>query len=373
VGVNGRFSVVCRIGHIHVGCRVERIPVDCCTERESVVGVTERIHWRCPSNTTDSTERIKGANFLSSFYMDLDYREVLLLRAARETGVLEALTTDAGTPEAVVAETEVTERAARVTLDAMAELGYLQQVGGEYEPTNEMLGFMATADPRSIGRGPMRLDSAEHWLQLPETMRTGEPPEHPDDWTTHYVGGMAAVDDSLVRASVTAAVHQAPDAEHVLDAGGGPGLFAKEFVRRGFDVTLVERPDVVEIDQQFLEHEPIELVVGDVTEDLPEGFDLVFCSRVVHALGPEGAEEFVANAYDALEPGGTLVVTDFVRDRADGAALFGAHVFAMTGEGHTYTEAQFTEWFEDAGFEDVEVRDIPGINNQVIGGRRPRN
>ena len=305
--------------------------------------------------------------------MDLDYREVLLFRAARETGVLDAVTTDAGTPAEVAARTEVTERAARVALDAMAEMGYLQQVDGEYEPTNRMLGFMATADPRSVGRGPMRLDSVEQWLQLPETMRTGEPPEKPDDWTTHYVGGMAAVDESLVRASVTAAVHRAPDAERVLDAGGGPGLFAKEFVRRGFDVTLVDQPDVIDIDRQFLEREPIELVAGDITEGLPDGFDLVFCSRVVHALGPEGAEQFVANAYDALEPGGSLVVTDFVKDRAEGAAVFGAHVFALTGEGHTYTEAQFTEWLDDAGFEDVEVRDVPGTNNQVIAGRRPRN
>ena len=313
----------------------------------------------------------------------MDYREALLLRAARETGVLEAVATDAGTPAGVAEATGVTERAARIVLDAMVELGYLEVVGGEdtdsrderargqYEITNRALGFVATADVRSIGRAPLALDSVEFWLQLPETMRTGDPPELPDDWTEHYVGGMAARDEAGVRASVTAAVHRNPDAERVLDAGGGPGVVAKEFVRRGFDVTLLDRPDVIEIDRKFLEHEPIELVEGDVTDDLPGGFDIVFCSRVAHALGPEGTREFVANAYDALNPGGALVIADFVRGRAEDAALFGAHVFAVNGAGETYTEAQFTDWLDAAGFETVEVRDVPGVRDQIIAGRRP--
>jgi len=303
----------------------------------------------------------------------MDYREALLLRAARETGLLDAVTTDAGTPEEVAEATGVTERAARIVLDAMAELGYLQQVGGEYEPTNRALGFLATADVRSIGHAPLTVDSVEFWLQLPETMRTGDPPDRHDDWTDHYVGGMAARDEADVRAVVTAAVHRNPDAERVLDVGGGPGLTSREFARRGLDVTLLDRPEVIDVDRDLLEREPVELVAGDATEDLPGGFDLLFCSRVAHALGPEGTRQFVSNAYDALNPGGALVLTDFVRGRAEDAALFGAHVFAMNGQGETYTEAQFTDWLGDAGFEDVEIRGVPGVSDQIIAGRRPRN
>jgi SAM-dependent methyltransferase len=317
----------------------------------------------------------------------MDYREALLLWAARETGVLEAVVTDAETPADVAASADVTERAARITLDAMAELGYLEVVagadaeGGEtanrYEITNRALGFVAKADVRSVGSVPHTLDCVDRWIQLPETMRTGEPPapeSASDEWTTNFMGSMASADDAAVRASVTAAVHRNPDAERVLDAGGGPGVFAKEFVRRGFDVTLVDRPDVIDIDRRFLEHEPIELVEGDITEGLPGrggGFGLVFCSRVAHALGPDENRRFVSHAYDALEPGGALVLTDTVRGRAEDAALFGAHMLAQTESGDTYTEAQFETWLRDAGFEDVTIRDVPGLGQQVIAGRRP--
>jgi SAM-dependent methyltransferase len=305
----------------------------------------------------------------------MDYREALLLRAARETGVLDAVTTAAGTPAEVADEAGVTERSARIVLDAMVELGYLKQVEGRYEITNRALGFVAKADVRSIGSVPHTLDCVERWIRLPETMENGEVPDADDiadDWTTNFVGAMASVDEATVRASVTAAVHRNPDAERVLDAGGGPGVFAKEFVRRGFDVTLVDRPEVVETVGPFLEREPVELVEGDLTEGLPEGeFGLVFCSRVAHGLSPDENRRFLGYAYDALEPGGAVVLTDTVRGRAEGAALFGAHMLAQTEAGDTYTEAQFTDWLDAAGFADPEVRDVPGTGMQVIAGRRP--
>ncbi|WP_135852206.1 class I SAM-dependent methyltransferase [Halorussus salinus] len=329
----------------------------------------------------------------------MDYREALLLWAARETGVLRTITTSCETPAEVAAETGVTERAARIVVEAMAELGYLEAVGvaddreaddgsdptddrlhTRYEITNRALGFVAKADVRSIGSVPHLLDCVDRWIRLPETMESGEPPASEtasDEWTANFVGAMANVDDAAVRASVTAAVHRNPDAERVLDAGGGPGVFAKEFVRRGFDVTLVDRPEVVEIDRRFLEHEPIELVEGDITEELPggddDGFDLVFCSRVAHGLSPDENRRFLANAFDALSPGGAVVLTDRVRGRSDDAALFGAHMLAQTEEGDTYTEAQFSSWLREAGFEAVEVRDVPGFDRQVVAGLRPRD
>ncbi|WP_158055346.1 class I SAM-dependent methyltransferase [Halorussus halophilus] len=312
----------------------------------------------------------------------MDYRELLLLWAARESGVLEAVTFHAGTPDGVAEEAGVTERAARITLEAMAEQGYLKEVGGSYETTNKALGFVAKTDVRSIGSIPHQLDCLDRWFDLPETMQTGELPEKSDDpdesatsddWTANFVGAMYDVDEATVRASVTEAVHRNPDAERVLDAGGGPGRFAKEFVRRGFDVTLLDRPEVIDIDRRFLEHEPIELVEGDVTDSLPTGFDIVFCSRLAHGLGPGENKQLLANAADALEPGGAVVLTDKVRGHADDAALFGAHMLAQTERGDTYTESQFADWFDAAGLEAFEVKDVPGTNLQALTGIAPRD
>ncbi len=303
----------------------------------------------------------------------MEYRELCLLWAARETGIIDTVMLHAGTPAEVATETGVTERSARITLSAMAELGYLETVDGEYEATNRALGLFAKTDVRSIGRTPHYMDCLDGWIALPETMRTGSSPEPSEEWTTNFMGAMAAIDETTVRTCVTEAVHENPDAERVLDIGGGPGSFSKEFARRGFDVTLFDQPDVIETDQKFLEHEPISLVAGDATDHLPTGFDIAFCSRVAHALGPNENRALLKNAFNALEDGGVAVFTDKVRGWADDAALFGAHMLAVTENGDTYTEDQFREWFADAGFESIDVRDVPGMHQQGIVGHRPRH
>ena len=300
----------------------------------------------------------------------MDYREALLLRAARESGVLDAVTTNAGTPEAVAAETGITERSARIVVEALADLGFLESVGGEYEPTNRALGFLATADVRSIGSLPHELDSIETWINLPETMQTGEPPERPDDWTTHFVGAMASIDEATVRACVTEAVHRRSDAERVLDVGGGPGRFASEFARRGFDVTLFDRLEVVERVRPSLAHHPVELQAGDFLEEVPTEFDLAFCARVAHGLGPDENQRLLTNVHDALAPDGTLVVIDYLRGRSERGAMFAAHMLAQTERGDVYSGDEFGEWFTEVGFERPRITAIPGTDLHAVGASK---
>ena len=107
----------------------------------------------------------------------MDYRELLLLRAARETGVLDALVSAADTPTEVADQAGVTERAAAATVGALVDLGFLEWVGGGVEPTNRMLGFVTKTDVRSIGSLPRELDVADALVDLPGTMRSGERPE----------------------------------------------------------------------------------------------------------------------------------------------------------------------------------------------------
>lgn len=300
----------------------------------------------------------------------MEHEERLVLWAARETGVLDALLVDADTPHDVAEATGVTERAARIVVQALSEYGYFERVDGGYEPTNRALGFLTKTDVRSIGSAPHALDTLSRWFALPETMETGEVPDAPEDWTRNFMGAMAAVGSQTVRASVTAAEHVRPRPERVLDVGGGPGAFSREFARRGATVTLLDRPEVIEAVSPPLASEPIELVPGDMLSDLPSGFDLAFCSRITHMLGPEGNRRLFANCYDALEPGGAVVCTDFVRGRSPRAARFAVNMLAQTENGDTYAEGEYRDWLSEVSFEGVEIHEIPGTDLQAIVGHK---
>ncbi|WP_332897964.1 class I SAM-dependent methyltransferase [Haladaptatus sp. CMSO5] len=299
-----------------------------------------------------------------------EFRELLVLWAARKAGILDAVMTKAGTPETVAREANVTERAARITIEALAERGFLKQVGEGYEPTNRALGFFAKTDLNSIGRLSHELDALDRWVALPEAMRTGEQTPEPPEWTVNKLGAHAAMDEATVRAVVTAAVHYHDGGTRVLDVGGGAGTYALEFARRGYDVTLCDTPAVIERDRAQLRHEAVSLVEGQFGAPISETYDLVFAGGVAHWHGPETVRSFIEHAHDALDAGGSLVLSEFVRDHAQNAALVGAHMLAQSERGDTYTEQQFRTWLSAASFKQARVESIPGTDLQLVGGRR---
>jgi SAM-dependent methyltransferase len=299
----------------------------------------------------------------------MDYRELLLLRAARETGVLDALVSNAYTIDDVAREAGVTERAARVTVDALLDMDLLEEVEAGVEPTNRMLGFVTKTDVRSIGRLPHELDTVEALVALPETMRTGEVPERTGDWTRNRLGARAAEDDASVRAAVTAAVREHPGAEDVLVVADGPGQHAVEFARRGFDATLLDTQAVIEAVDPLLERERVDLVAGDPLEGVDGEFDVVFHAGVAREYGPDDNRRLLSAASDATAADGLAIHVDAFRDGTPDAAV-AAELLATTEQGACYEEGAVGEWFADAGFADVRAGDVPGTDYRFVAGRR---
>jgi SAM-dependent methyltransferase len=301
-----------------------------------------------------------------------DYRELLALRAARRTGALEALTTTAGTPADVAAETGLTERGAALLIAALADRGFLQAVGGEYEPTNRLLGFLAKRDLRSIGRLPGELDRLEDWLALPATLR-GDAAGRADgdgvgrdDRLRNDLGARATVDESTVRAAVTAAVRERPDAERVVTVGDGPGRHADEFARRGFDVTLVDAPEVIAVDRPALA-DAVDLVAGDPLAELPDA-DLAFGADVLRRHDADDVRRLLTAAREAVGEGGVAVFVEAVRGETDGAALAALGAVARTGSGGAYDAATLRSWLDAAGFAGA-VTEVPGLADRAVVGR----
>ncbi|WP_396610709.1 methyltransferase domain-containing protein [Haloferax sp. S1W] len=294
-----------------------------------------------------------------------------LLWAARESGVIDALTTSAGTAEAVAETAGIDPRAARITVEALASMGFIKRVGDEYEITNRALGFLAKRDVRSIGRLPNALDRFSLYTALPATIERGEPPALPDGWTRNRLGAHDATDESVVRACVTAAVRAAPDATRVLDLAGASGTFTREFLARGFEVTFVDTPETTEVVRPLLSRAGAELVAGDPTNPPVEGVGLVFVGDAFAGRDADDAAALVAAAHDALEPGGTAVFVDSLYGRCSAEATTQVAVDALAlGRGDLHDESVVRSWVESAGFTRQTVRDVPGTDVQAVVAER---
>jgi hypothetical protein len=311
-----------------------------------------------------------------------DHEELLLLWVARRAGVLDALTTDAGTADGVADATALDHDTASRIVRLLDEYGYLHPVGDEYEVTNRALGFLATRDVRSIGVTPHALDRLDVLAELGGDRESGSDTERDDTdgdededggrTLRHRLGAHAATATAVVRASVTAAVHTAPDAERVLDVRGASGVYATEFARRGCDVTLVDTGAVLDIVGPMLTGQGVQTVESDSRTELPvEGADLAFLGGVLQRHAPETNRELLGAVHDALAPGGVIVVVEPLRG-ASGAAQRVAVDRLAAGSGDAYTGEAVTTWLTTAGFVGPETRAIPGTEYQTVVSRRER-
>lgn len=303
----------------------------------------------------------------------MHYREALLLWAARKTGVVDALCSTAETPAEVASETGVSERAARLTTEGLAAMGFFEELDGRYEPTNRALGFLATTDPRSIGRVPATIDEIDRLVALPETMRAAgaagaeatadEPP------VEHALGALAATDDATVRACVTAAIRHAPDATRMAHVGGSPGTFAREFAARGLDAAVVDTPERIEPARPLLSTAPIDCVEGVPPEAIPAGTELVFCYEALQRRDDEATTGLLSDLAEALSERGTVAC---VERRIDGerAAGVAARLLAKTTGGEPRTDAELRALLDESGFAEPTVESIPGTELRVAIGHR---
>ena len=336
---------------------------------------------------------------------DLPPAALTLLWAARETGIVDAVTTDAGTVAAVADATGVTERTARVTVRSLADLGFLRRVGGEYEPTNRALGLLAKRDVRSIGRIPHALDVQTFLRALPETMHSGDAPADPPDWTRNRLGAVEATDEATVRACVTTGIRAVPDADCVLDVRGGSGRYAREVAARGRRATLFESSEVCDVVEPLLAPTDVSLVAGDLADpptadpETGDAFDLALAVDLLRRLAPAQVRDLCAGLAAVLAPEGAVVLVDVFREQSDAEAgdaspedepqatvgtdvgvdpAVGASVACeqlALGSGDAHTTAQVCEWLSSpaagVGFREVTAERVPGTARVAVTGRGP--
>jgi ubiquinone/menaquinone biosynthesis C-methylase UbiE len=168
---------------------------------------------------------------------------------------------------------------------------------------------------------------------------------------------------------------------HVLDVGGGSGAFSMAFVRAKDDLkaTVFDLPNVVPLTRKYVEQaglsERIGTVTGNYNEDeLGKGFDLAFLSAIIHANSFDQNQKLVSKVSRALNPGGRIVISDFIMEDNRFQPVFGAffalNMLVGTTGGDTYTESEIKSWMEKAGIFFTERIELGRGNGLMIGTKK---
>ena len=304
---------------------------------------------------------------------------------ALEQGVVDALADGPANVGELASELSMDRRALRVLLGVLEETGLVREEPGGWRLTGEARGLFVDADTPDYHR-----DAALHWLEqlrewaadLPEALRRGGPPPDESEEAGSdrasmeaFQAAMANKNPTLVRDVVDACLERTSGVGRLLDVGGGPGTFSREFLRRGWRAVLVDRPDVVEHVSSAYglgRLDGLELVGGDFHAALPDGpFEAILLANITHLLDEATNAELLGRCADRLPPGGVLAVMDFVRGRTPFAALFAVTMLLNTEAGGTYGLPAYRRWLEDAGLEDVRCVTV-SEERQVVTAVRPR-
>lgn len=283
-----------------------------------------------------------------------------------------------GTTAELAARAEISERGAQSLLDALVAIGLVELVDGAYRNTPEASAYLVEGKPSSLsGIAKLKLNHTGTVAGLPEVVRHGGPVMNPATDVAanpHWEEVVPAIaGQSIPAAEVAAEVLGLADAGEIsiLDVGGGSGIYSAIWLKANpaARATQLDWEPINAIARRLLAEKGVAdrftCIDGDfhTTEFGTAQYDVVLYSHIAHQEGPESNIEVFGRLRQALKPGGSLVVCDYVvEDDRSGPAfplLFSLEMLAKSSHGNTWRRADYHEWLVKAGFEDVSFHAAP--------------
>lgn len=221
----------------------------------------------------------------------------------------------------------------------------------------------------------------ESWANLDQAVLSGRPVRAPyagDDpeWRRNFLMGM--FDLAMLVAPKVAGKIDLSGKKRLLDLGGGPGTWAIHFCQKNPELkaTVFDLPSSRDFAEETIARfdlqDRVVFAAGDfLREEVRGSYDVVWISHILHGEGPQDAQKILDRAATVMEPGGLLLIHEFVlNDELDGPlfpALFSLNMLLGTPEGRSYSGRQLFGLLKQAGFKETRNLDlgIPGESTVI--------
>ncbi len=305
-----------------------------------------------------------------------------IIISATQLGVFDALVAGPLPYDKIAQTVQTKGDTLQLMLDALEGFGYIKLKNGRYKNTRMANKYLISASPHSLSNMVLfQEDAATMAASLTTLTRTGQLPttyqaylaKNPDHWR-FYVLGMrdgARLSVGQVLAQVSVPAH----ARRLLDLGGSHGLYASTFCQRypQLRATVFDQSAAIAIGQEVAAEmgaqDRVTYQSGDFWQHpLGEEYDIVLLFSILHLFSPTQNQQLLQRLAQAMVPGGTLIVADFLADRlAKGwSASFSLGMRCFFGEGKTYKQATIQQWLVEAGFQTTKVRHLRNPASLII-------
>ena len=316
--------------------------------------------------------------------------------AADELQLFEELAKSPATPAEVSDRLKINRRAARALLGLLASADLLVQRDGRYHLAETARNYLLRSSPYYWGpvlsmmrRVQFSNASVLAALQAPETasrweQAAGDAPI--DAWSTGDIAPELArhVAEYMNATALPAALTlgkrlDLSGTKRLLDVGAGSGCYSIALAQAnaGLRCTLLDLKGMCDVALDYVGKAGLVQRIDTCPLDMfrqpwPTGYDAVFLSNILHDWDFETASLLVQKVFEALAPGGRILVHEMLLDDShDGPARSAAFSFFMLlgTKGQQYTATELASLFVEAGFKDPQVTPAHGYY-AVVSARK---
>ena len=304
-----------------------------------------------------------------------------VLHTAVKMDVFTVIGDDQLTAEQIARQAEGTVRGVVRLLNALVAMELLVKQDETYANTASGRKLLAKDSPKYLGHIIMHHHHLlESWSKLDQAVRSGRPQRDrsthsKEEWRESFLMGMFNLAMGLAPQIVPRI--DVSDRKHLLDLGGGPGTYAIHFCLNNENLRAAvydlptTRPFAERTIQQFKLADRIKFMDGNYLEDPVEGrYDVAWLSHILHGEGPEDCRRIIQKTVDVLEPGGMIIIHEFILNNSlDGPlfpTLFSLNMLLGTESGQSYSEEQLTVMLAEAGARNIRRIPIQSPNDSGI-------
>ena len=296
------------------------------------------------------------------------YWEACTLHAGVKLDVFTIIGKDHLKGEDVADKLKGDKRGVKMLLNALSAMDLLVKKKDIYSNTPLSSTFLSKDSSRYMGHIILHHHNLiESWSCLDIAVRSGRSVRQRvthtnEEQRENFLMGMFNLAMNL--APVLAPKVDLSGRRHLLDLGGGPGTYAIHFCMNNprlkatvYDLPTT-RPFAEKTIAKFKLQNRIDFKdVNYLEQDIKGIYDVVWLSHILHGEGPENCRNIIGKAVSALEPGGMILIHDFIlNDSMDGPlfpALFSLNMLLVTPSGQSYSEKQIRDMLSDAGVREI--------------------
>ncbi|MFZ5891717.1 MAG: methyltransferase [Myxococcota bacterium] len=340
--------------------------------------------------SAEPAEASSAASEQSPFELGMSFWGAKALLSAVELGLFAELAAGPRSADELTVALGLHPRGARDFFDALTALGLLTRTGEHYANASSTRESLVPGSSSYIG-GALELANARLypvWSKLSQALRTGLPQneaQRVDDYYANltqdpdrlskFLKAMSGL--SLMASRALARSFEWTNYTTFADIGGAQGVLPVELanvhphlVGINFDLPPV-RPVFEEYVREAQLEQRLEFRAGDFFVDPLPRADVIIMGHVLHNWDLDQKRQLIAKAFDALPPGGALVVYEALIDDDRRSNAFGLlmslNMLLVTTGGFVFTGRDCQAWMLEAGFRRTLQRHLHGPDSMVVG------